>query len=67
MNETIPRLLDLRSVAQMWSVSPHTIRKWVRQGKLRPTRLCRRLLFDPDECARFLAAQSEGDISRVEQ
>jgi predicted site-specific integrase-resolvase len=54
MSEAVPRLLDLRAVAEMWSVSPHTVRKWVKQGRLRPLRICRRLLFHPDECARFL-------------
>jgi|SRR6516162_4821959 hypothetical protein len=50
MSEAVPRLLDLRAVAEMWSVSPHTIRRWVRQGRLRPLRICRKLLFHPDEC-----------------
>jgi transposase-like protein len=26
----IPELLTLREVAQRWSVSPHTVRKWVK-------------------------------------
>jgi hypothetical protein len=30
-------------------------RKWTRSGRLRPTRLCRRLLFCPDEVARLIA------------
>jgi len=56
MTEELPQLLDLQALAQMWRVSPHTVRKWVRQGKLRPVRLCRRLLFHPAECERFVAA-----------
>jgi len=48
-------LLDLRQVAQCCHVSPHTVRKWVRQGRLKPVRICRRLLFHPDEVTRFLA------------
>lgn len=55
MNGVIPKLLALREVAECCRVSPHTIRKWVREGKLRPVRLCRRLLFHPDEIARLLA------------
>ena len=54
MSEAVLCLLDLMAVAKLCSVSPHTVRKWVRQGKLRPLRICRRLLFHPDECARFL-------------
>lgn len=51
----IPQLLSLVELAEALRVSPHTIRKRVREGKLRPLRICRRLLFHPDEVARFLA------------
>ena len=49
------RLLTLLEVADMIRVSPHTVRSWVRKGRLQPVRICRRLLFLPDEVARFLA------------
>ncbi len=52
---SIPQLLTLLSVAKLLSVSPHTVRAFVRKGKLRPTRFCRRLLFHPDEINRFLS------------
>jgi excisionase family DNA binding protein len=55
MQIQIPNLLTLTDVAEALSVSPHTVRSWVRKGKLRPIRLCRKLLFCPDEIARFLA------------
>ena len=48
------KLLTLLAVADVLSISPHTIRKMVRDGRLRPTRICRRLLFDPVELQRFL-------------
>ena len=51
----IPRLLPLDAVAALLAVSSHTVRAWVRQGKLRPLRICRRLLFEPCEIARFLS------------
>jgi len=51
----IPKLLTLLAVANALSVSPHTVRSWVKKGRLEPLRICRRLLFDPDEIARFLA------------
>lgn len=54
MPDTIPQLLPLTAVAKALSVSPHTVRAWVRADKLRPTRICRRLLFDPRELNRFL-------------
>ncbi len=49
------RLLTLREVADLCRVSPHTVRKWTRTGRLRPTHLCRRLLFAPEEVARLLS------------
>jgi excisionase family DNA binding protein len=55
MPDNIPQLLTLLAVAKALCVSPHTVRSWVRKGRLRPVRLCRRLLFDPDEVARFVA------------
>jgi excisionase family DNA binding protein len=55
MTETVPQLLTLLAVANLLCVSPHTVRSWVRRGKLKPVRICRRLLFSPDEVARFLA------------
>jgi excisionase family DNA binding protein len=56
MVDALPRLLSLFAVAEALAVSPHTVRMWVRKGRLRPTRICRRLLFAPEEVARFLAA-----------
>lgn len=55
MSDTFPHLLPLVEVATALCVSPHTVRSWVRKGKLRPVRICRRLLFDPAEVARFVA------------
>lgn len=54
------RLLTLLEVADLLRVSPHTIRAWVRKGRLQPVRICRRLLFAPDEITRFLAAEDLG-------
>jgi predicted site-specific integrase-resolvase len=55
MSAQPPQLLDLQTVALRLSVSPHTVRMWVREGKLQPLHLCRRLLFHPDEIARLVA------------
>jgi len=65
MSDGIPVLLDLRQVAECCHVSPHTVRKWVRQGKLRPLRLCRRLLFHPDEIGQLLK-RTQGLDAHVE-
>jgi excisionase family DNA binding protein len=60
MSDTLQKLLTLQvltlmEVASLLRVSPHTVRKWVRSGRLRPIRLCRRLLFTPDDIARLLS------------
>jgi excisionase family DNA binding protein len=55
MPDCVPQLVTLIEVAEKLRVSPHTVRAWIRKGRLRPIRLCRRLLFHPDEIARFLA------------
>jgi len=55
MTEVGSRLLTLVEVADMLRVSPHTVRAWIRKGRLQPVRICRRLLFSPDEITRFLA------------
>jgi uncharacterized protein YjcR len=54
--EEVPRLLSLKDLATRWGVSTHTIRSWVRKKGLRPTRICRLLLFAPEDCQRFLDA-----------
>jgi len=56
---SIPRLFTLAVVARLLGVSPHTIRSWVKTGRLRPLRICRRLLFEPCEVERFLQASRE--------
>jgi excisionase family DNA binding protein len=50
----VPKLLTLLAVAEALAVSPHTVRMWVRKGRLQPVRLCRRLLFDPADVLRLL-------------
>jgi excisionase family DNA binding protein len=47
-------LLTLLEVAALLRVSPHTIRSMVRKGRLRPVRICRRLLFSQQEIDRLL-------------
>jgi hypothetical protein len=58
-NAEVARLMDVGELASLWRISPHTIRAWVRQKRLHPTKICRRLLFHPDECARFIAAANK--------
>jgi excisionase family DNA binding protein len=49
------RLRDLQETADLLHLSQHTVRKLVREGKIRPVRICRRLLFSVDEIARVIA------------
>lgn len=50
------RLLTLPEVAYALRLSPHTIRAFVRQRKLLPVRICRRLLFRPGDVEKLIAA-----------
>jgi hypothetical protein len=54
--QDLPKLLSLSEVAEILGLSPHTIRSFVRQGRLRPLPICRRLLFDPEEVSLFICA-----------
>lgn len=57
----VPQLLTLQEVARKLRVSPHTVRAWIRRGKLQPVRLCRRLLFSPTEILRLLGEAEEAN------
>jgi excisionase family DNA binding protein len=64
---TNARLLTLAEFAGELRLSPHTIRKWVREGKIQPVRICRRLLFDPAEVDRLIEGsrqESPDDLRR---
>jgi len=52
------RLWTLQETAEALRLSPHTIRSFVRKGKLRPVRICRRLLFRADDVEKFIVAAS---------
>jgi excisionase family DNA binding protein len=48
------QLVGVEDSARLLGVSPWTIRAWVRAGKLRPIKLCRRLLLEQTELERFV-------------
>jgi excisionase family DNA binding protein len=50
------RLLTLQEVADQLRLSPHTIRSFVKRGKLRPVTICRRLLFLPADIEELILA-----------
>ncbi len=52
-------LLSLREVAAHLRVSERTVRRQVRAKRLHCVRIGRRLLFDPADVSRFVAARKE--------
>jgi excisionase family DNA binding protein len=54
MGAQMAALMSLTEVADSLRVSKHTVRSWVAKGRLRPVRICRRLLFDQIEIAAFV-------------
>jgi excisionase family DNA binding protein len=54
------QLVNLEVVASAMGVSKHTVRSWVRQGRLKPVRVCRRLLFHPADVEAFVRASQSG-------
>jgi excisionase family DNA binding protein len=55
MSDATLRLMTLVEVAEALRLSPHTVRAFVRTGKLRPTRICRRLLFNAIDIEQLIA------------
>lgn len=48
-------LLTLEETATALRLSPHTVRSFVRKGRLSPVRICRRLLFRPADVEKLIA------------
>jgi excisionase family DNA binding protein len=49
------QLLNVADAARLLALSPWTIRAYVRDGKLLPLRIGRRVLFEETELQRFVA------------
>lgn len=47
-------LWNVREAGAALSISPWTVRLYIRQRKLRPVGVGRRVLLEPNECRRFL-------------
>ncbi|SEJ94673.1 DNA binding domain-containing protein, excisionase family [Deinococcus reticulitermitis] len=54
----MPSLLTVRDVAARLSLSPWTVRAWLRSGRIKSTRLGRRFRVEPRDLATFVE-QSE--------
>jgi excisionase family DNA binding protein len=52
------KLMTLAEVADALRLSPHTIRAFVKRGRLSPVRICRRLLFRPVDVEQLIATGS---------
>jgi excisionase family DNA binding protein len=48
------KLLSVEAAAELLSISPWTVRKYVRIGKMRPIRIGRRVLLEQSELERFV-------------
>ncbi len=62
---TIPNLMDVEGVAKALCISPHTVRRWAAQKRLRRVKLGSRTLFDPAEVAQFV--EQARRVSEVEE
>jgi len=47
-------LMDVNDVAKSLRVSPHTVRRWASQNRLKKLKLGSRTLFDPEDVSRFV-------------
>jgi len=50
----VVKLLSIEDSAGLLSISPWTVRKYIREGKLRPVRIGRRVLLEESELERFI-------------
>lgn len=51
---TMEKLLDVETAAEALSLSPWSIRAYIRQGKIRAVRIGRRVLIEPAEIRRIV-------------
>ena len=47
------QLDDVQAAARLLSISSSTVRSYIKQGKVRPVRIGRRVLFEEDELERL--------------
>jgi excisionase family DNA binding protein len=48
--------LSITNAAHILSLSPWTLRRWIRLGRLKAVRLGRRVLVEPEELERLIAS-----------
>jgi excisionase family DNA binding protein len=52
-------LKSVTEAAEILGISPWTVRKYIRKGKLGPVRIGRRVLLEEEEIARFIAKRRD--------
>jgi excisionase family DNA binding protein len=57
-------LLSANEVARRFSVTPLSVYRWSRSGRLRPIRIGRLLRFPLEEVERFLKSEADTRINR---
>jgi excisionase family DNA binding protein len=58
-------LKSVDKAAEFLSISPYTVRAYLRTGQLKPTRIGRRVLFRQEELERFILERTTGtEINR---
>jgi excisionase family DNA binding protein len=60
-------LRSVKQTAELWSISPWTVRSYMKQGKLRPIRIGRRVLFEERELERFIRESATGGSGSSER
>ena len=65
----IEQLENIESAAKALSLSPWTVRAYIRQGKIRPVRIGRRVLIEPAEIRRIidLGRENHSDWDRQQR
>jgi excisionase family DNA binding protein len=56
---TMPKLFSVEASAELLSISPWTVRKYIKLGKLCPVRIGRRVLLEEAELQRFISASKD--------
>lgn len=56
------QLFDINAAAQVLSISPWTIRNYIKKGSIQPLRIGRRVLLEEAELERFVSeARTDGE------
>jgi len=54
-----PITIDIREAARLTSLSPHTIRAYIKKGRIPAIRICRRVLIETESLRRLVAEHRE--------